>query len=90
MNLHVIVIYGLKRDERKDLGFKDSDNQPVMSQSTATAFGPLAPGVSYHDVLEEKGFKHIGKGIYSKIDGGVEYRATNKLIPDLLPLDLLP
>lgn len=90
MNWHVIVVSGLKRDERKELGFKDSDEQPVMSAYAETAFGPLPSGTSYHEILKERGWVHIGKGIYSKIVGGVEYRATNKHIPDLIPLDLLP
>lgn len=76
--LHVIVVEKLVRGE------KPGDLPP----DTRIAYGPCPSG--YQEVLKKRGWKYIGRGIFSKTIKGVEHRAINEMVPQILPMRKLP
>lgn len=76
--LHVIVV------SKNVLAGKAGDTPP----DTRVAYGPCPSG--YQEILEKKGWTHIGRGIFSKVIGGIEHRAINQIVPEILPMDQLP
>ncbi len=92
MKVRVLVVYGLPSDAAVYTGRKDEDEQPIFTDSSSTAFGPLPDGISFGDFLRDKGWVAAEDrlGYFEKTVNGIKYTATQEFIPNTFPLRFLP